>query len=298
MNKKIISVFIIIIIILVILLVGYCVLKNNKITKNNNVETSNLDNLKQLNYKFFKDSIPYNDMTYLNNIFYKQINSQEEYNEFKTKVFSLPECETNFDENFILVTMMENVSTQYLVPYKIYDKNDTLYVGLIKDANTNPSSNGIIIEIPKSLQKNNIEPYKAIKEEMPNENYTPIEELPENYTAEEAVKDNCYVEESINHLNEELAKEFLYNYNNAKDAFIRIVRISEDKESIIDVYYSANENKFLVCADNSRAFENTTYNYYKYSNLKKETLGVGKDGSSDYYSLTDPFENDLFLFYI
>ncbi len=67
-------------------------------------------------------------MTYFNNIYYKQINSLEEYNEFKTKVFSLPECETNFNENFILVTMMENVSTQYLVPYKIYDENDTLYV--------------------------------------------------------------------------------------------------------------------------------------------------------------------------
>ena len=106
MNKKIISVFIIIIIILILLLVGYYFFRNNKITKNNNVETSNIDNSKQLNYKFFKDSIPYNDMTYFNNIYYKQINSQEEYNEFKTKVFSLPECETNFDENFILVTMM------------------------------------------------------------------------------------------------------------------------------------------------------------------------------------------------
>lgn len=99
-------------------------------------------------------------------------------------------------------------------------------------------------------------------------------------------------------MNQELAEEFLDNYNNSKDAFLRIVRISEDKESIIDVYYSANENKFLVCLDNSRVFENTTYNYYKYSNLDKKTLAIGKDSSSDYYSLTDTLENDLFLFYI
>lgn len=234
----------------------------------------------------------------LNSIYYKQINSMEEYDEFKTKVFSLPECETNFNENFIIVLMMENVSTQYLVPYKIYDENDTLYVGLIKDANTNPSSNGIIIEIPKSLQKNNIEPYKAIDEDIPNENYKSIKELPENYTADEAVNDNCYVENGIEHFNQELVEKFIDNYNNSKDAFIRIVRISEDKETIMDVYYSSNEKKFLVCLDNSRAVHDTTYNYYKYSNLDKETLAIGKDGSSDCYILKDSSESDLFLFYI
>lgn len=301
MSKKIIYIFLIIIIIIIIiilLLAGYFILKNNKTTEDINIETTNSENLEQLNYKFFKDSIPYNDMTYFNNIYYKQINSLEEYSEFKTKVSSLPEGETNFNENFILVTMMENVSTQYLVPYKIYDENDTLYVGLIKDANTNPNSNAIIIEIPKSLQKDNIEPYKAIDEDIPNENYKSIKELPENYTADEAVNDNCYVEEGIEHFNKELVEEFIDNYNNSKDAFIRIVRISEDKETIMDIYYSSSENKFLVCLDNSRVVHDTTYNYYEYSNLDKKTLSIGEDGSSDYYSLTDSLENDLFLFYI
>lgn len=299
MSKKIIYIFLIIIIILILLLVGYFILRNNKTIEDTNVETTNSENSKQLKYKFFTcNSIPYNNMENLNSIYYKQINSMEEYDEFKTKVFSLPECETNFNENFIIVLMMENVSTQYLVPYKIYDENDTLYVGLIKDANTNPSSNGIIIEIPKSLQKNNIEPYKAIDEDIPNENYKSIKELPENYTADEAVNDNCYVENGIEHFNQELVEKFIDNYNNSKDAFIRIVRISEDKETIMDVYYSSNEKKFLVCLDNSRAVHDTTYNYYKYSNLDKETLAIGKDGSSDCYILKDSSESDLFLFYI
>ena len=298
MSKKIIYIFLIIII-LILLLVGYFILRNNKTIEDSNVETTNSENSEQLKYKFFTcNSIPYNNMGNLNSIYYKQINSMEEYNEFKTKVFSLPECETNFSENFIIVVMMENVSTQYLVPYKIYDENDTLYVGLIKDANTNPSSNGIIIEIPKSLQKNNIEPYKAIDEDIPNENYKSIKELPENYTADEAVNDNCYVENGIEHFNQELVEKFIDNYNNSKDAFIRIVRISENKETIMDVYYSSNEKKFLVCLDNSRGVHDTTYNYYKYSNLDKETLAIGKDGSSDCYILKDSSESDLFLFYI
>lgn len=307
MTKNKLYILISIIILLAILLFMYFIINNINSVNNSKAENLNTEYItsennehnEQLNYKFFERGfIPYDDMTYFNNIYYKQLNSLDEYNEFKSKVASLPECETDFDKNFNVVIMTENVSTQYLVPFKIYDEDNKLYIGLIKDFNTNPNSNAIILEISRGLGKDTIEPYKAIKEDIPYTDYTPIKELPENYSAENAVNDNCYVEESIEHLNQKLVEEFLNNYNNSKDAFIRIVRISEDKEIIMDVYYSANENKFLVCVDNSRAVENTTYNYYKYSNLNKETLAIGRDGSSDYYSLTDSSENNMFLFYI
>lgn len=236
-------------------------------------------------------------MTYFNNIYYKKINSLEEYNSFKTKATSLPECETNFEENFILVIMTENVSTEYFVPFKVYDENDTLYIGLIKDINTNPNSNAIILELSKNLEKNNIEPYKAIDEDIPYENYTPIKELPQEYSSEDAKNDNCYVTQDGGIvLNQELVEDFLNNYNNSKDAFIRKVQFSDNTEFITDIYYSSTENKFLVCIDTTRVRENSTYNYYEYSNLDKMTLNVGKDGSSDFYTLTDSFEDDLPIF--
>lgn len=296
MNKKKLCIFIIIIIILILLLIGYFYFKNsNRTIENTNIENTEVENSEQLNYKLFERGfIPYDDMTYFNNIYYKQLNSLEEYNEFKTKANTLPECETYFEKNFILVIMTENVSTEYFIPYKIYDENDKLYVGLIKDANSNPDSNAIILEISKSLEKDNIEPYKAINEDIPYIEYTPIKDLPENYSAENAENDNCYVTQDGGVvLNQNLAEEFINNYNNSKDAFIRIVQFSGNTENIIDVYYSSNEKKFLVCIDNTRYREKSTYNYYEYSNLEKKTLNVGKDGSTDFFILTDPYEDDM-----
>lgn len=300
MSKKRLCAFIIIII-LILLLIAYLILKGNtRTTENNTVESIDVENTEQLSYKFFERGfIPYNDMTYFNNIYYQKLNSLEEYSQFKTKATSLPESETNFEENFILVIMTENVSTEYFVPYKIYDENDTLYVGLIKDANTNPDSNAIILEISRDLEENNIEPYKAIDKNIPYANYTPIKELPENYTVEEAQTDNCYVTQDGGVvLNQELAEEFINNYNNSNDAFIRIVQFSNNSENIMDIYYSSTEEKFLVCIDNTRYREKTTYNYYEYSNIDKKTLNVGKDGSTDFYLLTDPYEDDMQIFSI
>ena len=301
MKKGKLFILIAIIMILVLLLVGFLFIrKNNKTTENTIVESIDAENLEQLNYRFFERvTIPYDDMVYFNNIYYKQINSLDDYNAYKSKVSSLPECETNFDKNFIIIIMTENISTEYFVPHKIYGENNTLYVGLIKDASINPDSNAIILEIPKSLEKENIEPYKAIDEDIPYINYKPIKELPENYTAEEAKNDNCYVTQDGGIVfNKQLAEEFINNYNTSKDAFIRIVQFSDNGEFITDVYYSSGENKFLVCRDVTRARENFTYNYYKYSNLNKETLNVGKDGSTYVYTLTDPNEGDMTLLYI
>ena len=295
----------IIIIIIVILLFMYF---NINITSSvNNSKTEDLDteyitseNDNQLNYKFFvRNLIPYDDMQYFNNIYYKQLNSLDEYSEFKSKVSSLPECETDFDKDFNVVIMTENVSTQYFVPYKVYDENNTLHIGLIKDNNTNPESNAIILELSKSLGRDNIEPYASIDEDIPYPNYTPIKELPKEYSPESAQNDNCYVTQDGGIiLNQQLAEEFINNYNNSEDAFIRKVQFSDEGEFITDIYYSSTENKFLVCIDSSRIRKDSTYNYYEYSNLEKKTLNAGEDGSTDFYTLTNSYEESLSLFNI
>ena len=298
-KNKLYIILILIILLLILLLTIFTFIRNNNKTNQTSIISNNSkEDTEQLNYKFFERGfIPYDDMTYFNNIYYKKISSLEEYDDFKTKASSLPECETNFEENFILVIMTENVSTEYFVPIKVYDENDTLYIGLIKDINTNPNSNAIVLELSKNLEKNNIEPYKTIDEDIPYENYTPIKELPQEYSSEDAKNDNCYVTQDGGIvLNQKLVEDFLNNYNNSKDAFIRKVRFSGDTEFITDIYYSSTENKFLVCIDSTRVRENSTYNYYEYSNLDKMTLNVGKDGSTDFYTLTNSLEEDLTIF--
>lgn len=295
----------IIILLLAILLFLYFIINNassvnNSKTENLNTEYNTSENNNQLNYKFFVGNlIPYDDMQYFNNIYYKQLNSLDEYNSFKSKVSSLPECETDFDKNFNVVIMTENISTQYFIPYKVYNENNTLHIGLIKDINTNPESNAIILELSKSLEKDNIEPYASIDEDIPYPNYTPIKELPKEYSLENAKNDNCYVTQNGGIiLNQHLAEEFINNYNNSEDAFIRKVQFSDEGELITDIYYSSTENKFLVCIDSSRIRKDSTYNYYEYSNLEKKTLDVGKNGTTDFYSLTNSYEESLSLFNI
>ncbi len=300
-SKLFILISIIIILLLALLLSVFLLKKDtNSPNENANIENNKTEDSEQLNYKFFKcSSIPLDNKESINNIYYKKIDSYEEYTSYKSSVYSLPKCETNFDKNFIIVIMTENVSTQYLVPYKVYNENDKLYVGLIKDAKTNPEYNAIILEIPKNLEKDTIEIYKAIDEDIPHENFVSLKDLPETYSAEDATSDNCFVlgdGELV--INQNLAEEFINNYNNSQDTFLRIVKFAENTETIIDVYYSSTENKFLVCVDNTRAHKNSTYNYYKFSDLNKITLQVGRDGSTDFYTLSDPYESDMELFYI
>ncbi|MCI8548404.1 MAG: hypothetical protein HFJ38_05895 [Bacilli bacterium] len=251
-------------------------------------------------YELFEcNNILYDDVERMNNMYYKKIDTLEQYNLYKAKTDFMPECNTNFNERFILMIMVENSSVEHIVPEKIYTENDKLYIGMVKNANINPNYNAFIIEISKNLEKTNIEVYKAINEDIQYENYIPIKELPRNYTIEDAKKDACYIIGNNGEIfNKQLAEQFVDNYSNNKNSFIRVIKCSGEEKTIIDVYYSTIENKFLTCVDNSRIFNDFTYNYYMFSNLDKKTLAVGKDGLCDYYTLTDPYETEMNLFYI
>lgn len=84
------------------------------------------------------------------------------------------------------------------------------------------------------------------------EGYKNIKELPEDYSKEQAQQDNCFVIGAMVH-NDNLYNEFMNNYNNKKDAFIRVVQKTiEGDVYIIDLFYHSNENKIYFVKDDTR----------------------------------------------
>ena len=82
--------------------------------------------------------------------------------------------------------------------------------------------------------------------------YKDIRELDELYNSFDAQKDNCFVVGAMVH-NDYLYGEFMDNYNNKKEAFIRVVQNTTEGDTIIyDVKYDANLDKVLFVQDTTR----------------------------------------------
>lgn len=75
-NNKLYIILILIIILLILLLTIFIFIRNNNKTNQTSITSNNSKkDTEQLNYKFFERGfIPYDDMTYFNNIYYKKIN--------------------------------------------------------------------------------------------------------------------------------------------------------------------------------------------------------------------------------
>ena len=82
--------------------------------------------------------------------------------------------------------------------------------------------------------------------------YKDIRELDELYNSFDAQRDNCFVVGAMVH-NDYLYGEFMDNYKNKKEAFIRVVQNTVEGDPIIyDVKYDANLDKVLFVQDTTR----------------------------------------------
>ena len=101
--------------------------------------------------------------------------------------------------------------------------------------------------------------------------YTDIRELDENYSTSDAQLDNCFVIGAMVH-NDNLYAEFMNNYQNKEEAFIRVAQNTIEGDCIIyDIRYNVEDNKILMVKDNTRdefAAENDrTIKFTKYQNI-------------------------------
>jgi len=112
--------------------------------------------------------------------------------------------------------------------------------------------------------------------------YTDIRSLSQNYSKEQAQNDNCFIIGAMVH-NDNLYSDFMSNYKNKENAFIRVVQSTiEGDIFIIDVLYEARNNKIHLVRDYTRdefsSLEDRTIKYNTY-----EKTGVWKYQNSEYW---------------
>ncbi len=281
--------FIIFIFLFILVLTFIILFKMQPVQNNTNETTPQLYSYNSLFFNSFESK----DFEKMNNIYYQKIVSYDEYQIYKNK-YDLPiEEEQIFNENFVVITTVENSSMMNLVPKEIRKEENKLKIAFFKDTNIDSKYNSFLIIISKELETDIIEPYRAITENIPYDETISIENIPEKYTLEEAQNDNCYiVDDKQNVYNEKTLDLFIEDYKTKKSSFIRMVKFYEDKEIIRDIYYNAKEDNFLICEDDTRAFNYFSYNYYKYFKLEEKWLFQ----NIKYYLLTSPYEEDFQLY--
>lgn len=300
MKKHIIITVLIIILLIVICSVFVIYHKNINSTSTNNSDiTIGEKELKIIDYNlFFSNDVSISELESINNIYYKKISNYEDYQMYKNKFTDMLNMTAeDFENNFMIVTYTENISTAYLIPYKIEIKDNTLYLGMKKDFEENPNNAQTSIILPKEADVENTIVYQCIDFTFPTDKYADITSLPKEYSFEQAQEDSCFISNSDGQIyNDEIFNSFLNAVSNNEDFFIRMVRYSSDNQTIItDIYYSSKDKVFYVCQDGSRAFPNTTYNYYKYTTLEKRNYTYLPDNRPIYY-LTDETQDDFILY--
>ena len=223
-----------------------------------------------------------NEFAFKNSIYYKEINNYNEYLIYKNYYPDIIEMsENDFNNSFIVLTIVENESTKNLKLLTIDIDNETLYIGLDK---TNPDNEpnfnrGISIKIDNSLKRNNIEVFKTIKNTNFMKTYSNIKNLPFDYSIDDAKNDNCFIVSSNPAYNITVYNDFINNIENKQDSEIRVVYSDSDfkKMHIYDIKYVSLENKYYICKDttrvsttyNSNTYYLDSYNYYEFDSFEK-----------------------------
>lgn len=107
----------------------------------------------------------------------------------------------------------------------------------------------------ENINKNTIEsedPLDLFYDKSITSKYKDIRELDEYYNKDEAKKDKCFVIGAMVY-HDDLYYNFMNNYKNKKDAFIRVVQNTIEGDAIIyDLKYDSKQDKIFLVIDNTR----------------------------------------------
>ena len=169
MKKKIIVIFILFIIVLISV---FLILSFPKSSNNDTmIETDATKNDEKNSYQFnvFKPTHfidPTYRFEYQDGIYYEKITDFEEYSEIKKSWTNMLDMsEDDFNNNFMIITTIENISMLGLTLDKVETSENTIYVSLIKDEETNEENTAISIILPKSMDRENIICFRNYRED-------------------------------------------------------------------------------------------------------------------------------------
>ena len=165
-NKKVLISIIVVALISLIVTLFLLNIKNIKNLDNKIANDINkTEKIKKYEYKLFKPTFPNNydytqDMKMNEKIYYKKINNYDEYEKIKKRWNNIFEMtEKDFENNFMIITAIENTNMVGLVLDKIETDKNTLYISLKTHDNNETfdmSNTCIAYKISRELERPNI----------------------------------------------------------------------------------------------------------------------------------------------
>lgn len=220
-----------------------------------------------------------------NGIYYKKINSYEEYEGAKKIWDNLVDMkQEDFGDYFILILAGENYNTTGLYISNIYIENQKLCIELEKKDVWNENDTVISTKIPKELDREQIEIINLPNDVDTADKYKNIDNITDDYSIEEAISDNCFVINDKNQVvsnNKTRLNEFVENCNNKINDLIRICIYESNRTIICDIEYINNKINMVEKVIESNNINTNYYTGVGITYKKRKSLD-GKGYSYDY----------------
>lgn len=194
-----------------------------------------------------------------NEMYYKKINSYEEYLKYKSNWNSIIDMtEEQFESNFLVVIVATWRMPGIHINNITVDEN-ALYVEVdnrLAEEEISKKEYMVSTMIDKELERENVV-IKITEPPISDSNFMDLKELPKDYTIEQALEDNCIVlcDNKLMEDSEKKLNDFIEDTRNYKERYIRIVRYNTGTDGfsgtvIMDIKYKNSE--YLVYMDSTR----------------------------------------------
>lgn len=247
---------------------------------NKKSEKKSYKEISKCDYKYFAkntaDNYMYSEqMIYNNNIYYMKIDSYEEYKNIKLKWEGIHDISENYFNNyFMIISEVENVSMLGLVVDNIETDDETLYIKLIKDPNNiihDESETCISYVIPREMERKNILIYRDLNNsERIVEQGMKLQEDEVLIFDENRISISCITEEQIEQYNN---SEIKINLESLQDYIIKEHEIEKKninlknwKQFANGVYY-LEVNNYSQYAKNILKFNVPNLIWYDFKNM-------------------------------
>lgn len=211
----------------------------NFIFKKNIVSNSPND----VGYTFYKD------MQQEHGIYYKKINSFDEYMKYKNMWPNLLDMsKEEFENNFMIITAAENAYTINLEISDIYNDDNNIYIEFYETNNNYNSSIIIGTKLSREYERENIKIRYKKDIAITDGKYIKITDIPSDYSAEQAIQDGCFVVDHSKVIsgNKELINEFVEKCNEGIECNLRIYNIAPQGKIISDIQFINNKYKVNI----------------------------------------------------
>ena len=248
---------------------------------------------KSTNTDFNKNyTYDYNQNMILNNgMYYKKIDTYEEYNMAKNIWDNLIDMsEEDFNDNFMIILAGENYNTTGLYISNIYSKENKLFIELRKKENWDKNDTVISTKISKDLDSEHIEIVNLPNDIDSSKIYTSIDNITSDYSINTAISDNCFVINEKNLIvsnDKALLDNFIKNCNNKISDVIRICIYESNRTIICDMEFKDNKINMI-----EKLFVGSTVQINNYTGIGIKKIEIPKAAGGGYsYSLYDQIGN-------